>query len=82
LPFPDLPEHALLAHVFPDLHGQALLSIGTFCDAGCTATFSANDATINFQGKTVLTGKRDPPGLWKTTQQATNATVTIRLGEK
>jgi hypothetical protein len=74
LPFPDLPEHALLAHIFPDLHGHALLSIGTFCDAGCTATFSATAVTINYQGRTVLTGKRDPPGLWKTTHQPTTIT--------
>jgi Reverse transcriptase (RNA-dependent DNA polymerase) len=47
------------------------LSIGTFCDAGCTATFSATEVAIIFNGKTVLTGKREPPGLWKTTQQPT-----------
>jgi hypothetical protein len=75
LPFPDLPAHALLAHIFPDLHGHALLSIGTFCDAGCTATFSATEVTIDYQGRTVLTGTRDPPGLWKTTQQPTTATT-------
>jgi hypothetical protein len=71
LPFPNLPEQALAAHIFPDLHGHALLSIGTFCDARCTATFSATEVTITFQGKTVLTGNREPPGLWKTTQQPT-----------
>jgi hypothetical protein len=75
LPFPDLPRHALTAHIFPDLHGHALLSIGTFCDAGCTAIFSATEVAINFQGKTVLKGTRQPPGLWKTTQQPTTTMV-------
>jgi hypothetical protein len=66
LPFPNLPTKALEAHVFPRLNGQALLSIGTFCDAGCTATFTATDVTITLGGQIILSGKREPPGLWKT----------------
>jgi hypothetical protein len=53
-------------HVFPGLNGQALLSIGTFCDAGCTATFTAMDVIITLGGQVVLSGRREPPGLWKT----------------
>jgi hypothetical protein len=89
LPFPDLPEQSLKAHIFPGLHGHALLSIGIFCDAGCTATFSATEVDISFKGKTVLTGRREPPGLWKTTQQPTTTmpttttpTTTIPTNEK
>jgi hypothetical protein len=71
---------ALQAHIFPDLHGHALLSIGTFCDAGCTAIFSATEVAINFNGKTVLTGRREPPGLWKTTpQQPTQSNDTTSM---
>jgi hypothetical protein len=66
LPFPNLPKKALEAHVFPELNGHALLSIGTFCDAGCTALFTATAVVIEKDGKIVLTGKRQPPGLWKT----------------
>jgi hypothetical protein len=66
LPFPHLPQKALEAHIFPGLNGQALLSIGVFCDAGCMATFTATDVIITLGGKVVLTGKREPPGLWKT----------------
>jgi hypothetical protein len=57
---------AIDAHIFPALQGQALLSIGTFCDAGCTAIFSATEVRIEYKGKTVLTGARVPPGLWNT----------------
>jgi hypothetical protein len=65
LPFPKLPQKALEAHVFPGLNGQALLSIGTFCDAGCIATFTATEVIITLDGIVVLKGKREPPGLWK-----------------
>jgi hypothetical protein len=65
LPFPNLLAKALEAHVFPGLNGQALLSIGTFCDAGCTATFTATDVIITLGGKVVMSGRREPPGLWK-----------------
>jgi hypothetical protein len=54
------------AHIIPDLQGQALLSISTFCDAGCTALFMATKVRIDFKGKTVLTGARVPPVLWAT----------------
>jgi hypothetical protein len=66
LPFPNLPAKALEAHVFPGLNDQALLSIGTFCDAGCTATFTATEVIITLGGQVVLSGRRQPPGLWKT----------------
>jgi hypothetical protein len=66
LPFPHLPQQALYARLFPNLNGQALLSIGTFCDAGCMAEFTAITVTISYQGRTVLEGAREPPGLWTT----------------
>jgi hypothetical protein len=75
LPFPKLPQKALEAHVFPGLNGQALLSIGTFCDAGCIATFTATDVIITLNGKVVLTGKREPPGLWKTEELQTGTST-------
>ena len=66
LPFLNFPGGALEAHLFPQLHGQALLSIGVFCDVGCTAAFSANSVKIEYNGKIVLEGTRQPLGLWKT----------------
>jgi hypothetical protein len=64
--FKNLPNGSLRAHLFPHLQGQALLSIGVFCDAGCTATFTATTVQIIHQGKIVLEGARTPPGLWST----------------
>jgi hypothetical protein len=55
LPFLHLPLGAIDVHIFPDLQGQALLSIGTFCNAGCTVVFSATEVRIEFNRKTVLT---------------------------
>jgi hypothetical protein len=64
LPFPQLPHGAINAHIFPALHGHALLSVSTFCNAGCTADFTANEVKICYKGKAVLVGMRTPPGLW------------------
>jgi hypothetical protein len=70
--FKDLPGGAIRAHLFPQLQGQALLSIGVFCDAGCTANFTATSVQILHKGKIVLEGARSPPGLWTTTMSTTN----------
>jgi hypothetical protein len=71
--FKDLPNGSLRAHLFPNLQRQALLSMGVFCDAGCTATFTATTVKIIYQGKTVLEGARTPPGLWTTNLTAVQA---------
>jgi hypothetical protein len=65
LPFPHLPDQAINAHIFLALHRHALLSVGTFCDAGCTAEFTAGELKIKYKGETVLVGARIPPGLWQ-----------------
>jgi hypothetical protein len=65
LPFPALPTQALEAHVFPDLKNHALLSIGVFCDAGCTVHFTDTSVQVKLHDKIILEGIRDPPGLWK-----------------
>ena len=40
-----LPEHALTAHVFPQLASGSLLSVGQLCGGGCTATFDKISCT-------------------------------------
>jgi hypothetical protein len=47
------------------LHGHALLSVGTFCDAGCTAEFTTGEVKIKYKGETVHVSARIPPGLWQ-----------------
>jgi hypothetical protein len=69
-------KKAVHVHVFPDLNSHALLSIGTFCDAGCTATFSATKVHKEKQGKIILTGTRELPGLWKTTEKMLETATT------
>jgi hypothetical protein len=65
LDLPSLPPAACVAHLFPALKGQSLLSVGQLCDAGCDAHFTATTVTIDHQGTTVLTGHRDPASrLW------------------
>jgi hypothetical protein len=53
---------------------------------GCTAGFSATEVHIEFNGKTVLTGARVPPGLWTTKLNNTflpspqaNSTYTMQI---
>jgi hypothetical protein len=76
LSFPNLPKKTLEAHAFPGLNGQALVSIRTFCDAGCTALFTTTAVIITREGKVVLTGQQQPPGLWKKTSETTiNSTL-------
>jgi len=68
LDLPSLPPAARVAHLFPALKGQSLLSVGQLCDAGCNAHFTATAVTIDHQGTTVLTGQRDPTSrLWVVT---------------
>lgn len=43
---PSLDAKAQLVHLFPDLRSHALLSIGNFCDAGCTAILAATTIAI------------------------------------
>jgi hypothetical protein len=62
LPLPpnNLPILATTAHVVPNLSPHSLLSIGQYCDAGCTATLTATTATISHGSSIILTGQRDP----------------------
>ena len=63
----NLPPAARIAHVFPDIASDSLLSIGQLCDTGCTAFFTKDTVTIKFDGDTVLTGAHSPmTRLWHT----------------
>jgi hypothetical protein len=66
LHLPHLPQEATKTDLFPALGSTNLLSIGQLCDAGCTATFTATEATIQKGNKQILQGKRTTTGakLW------------------
>ena len=60
-----LPTKATIAHKLPNLT-HPLLSIGQFCDNGCTAEFNKHHCKIKHNGKTIINGNRDHmSGLWK-----------------
>ena len=58
------------------------LSMGVFCDADCTVTFTKTDVTVyNAHGNIILLGIHDPNGakMWQinlTTATANNANTT------
>ena len=53
-----------MGHILPGLARHSLISIGHFCDAGCTSKFTANKVKVKKYGNIILSGWRAPPGLW------------------
>jgi hypothetical protein len=66
LQIPGLPASARLAHIFPSLQSNSLLSIGQLCDHGCSSIFTNNAVTTTLHDLVVLTGTRSSAtgGLW------------------
>ena len=58
LDLPTLPPQARVAHVFPQMTGRPLVSIGQLCDSGCTATFTNNKVIVSKDGNTILEGQQ------------------------
>jgi len=57
---PSSEAEAQPAHLFPNLHTHALMSIDMLCDAGCIAILDATTITMHNSttNETVLTGTR------------------------
>ena len=67
LMLPNLPHGTANVHVMPNFVNN-LLSMGVFCDADCTVTFTKLTVTVvNKDGKVVLNGFREPSGarMWR-----------------
>ena len=64
LPLPQLPIKAREAIIFPKLKTN-LLSVGTFCDNGCKATFDKNNVKITHNKQDILCGERNSKGLYQ-----------------
>ena len=81
LPIPALPDSARLCHLFPALGNISLVSIGQLCDAGCTANFTATEATISYNGIIILRGHRDSTTnkLWHLRLPAEKPTENVAL---
>ena len=66
LNIPQLPTQACQAHIFPTLASGSLISIGTLCDHGCVATFTADTVAITLNNLSILQGTRSQAtGLWQ-----------------
>ena len=74
LPLPQLPLKAREAIIFPKLKTN-LLSVGTFCDNGCTAKFDRNNVKITQDKQEILCGERNSKGLYQI-DMATNDIMT------
>ena len=75
LDIPHLPIAARRCHIVPALSNHSLLSIGQLCDAGCSIELDATTLKVQYEGATVLTGKRTPQTrLWQVNDSST-ATV-------
>jgi hypothetical protein len=80
LDIPALPPTATLTHVVPELNTHSLISIGQFCDAGCTATIDSEKLDISYNNDIVVTGNRSTDtGLWHMayTPTSTDSTSTL-----
>jgi len=64
LTIPGLPRVAAQAHIFPDLHAGALLSVSQLCDNGCTVTFTAQHAQVHRHDCLLIQGHCAASGLW------------------
>ena len=65
LKWEHFPINARKCHIFPGLKNRILLSIGQFCDAGMTATFTATKLLIYKNNEILLEGDRNhTTGMW------------------
>ncbi len=55
----------LMGHITPNLSIVSLLGIRALTDAGCNITFDRERCTVRYNGKTILSGGKDPAmDLW------------------
>jgi len=64
LTIPGLLRGMAQAHIFPDLHAGALLSVSQLCDTRCMVTFTAQHAQVHQHARLLLQGERAASGLW------------------
>ena len=61
---PDLTAPAQHAFVLDDLQTGTLISLGQLCDDNCIALFTRYGVKILKNNQVIITGKREPNGLW------------------
>ncbi len=61
---PGLPQ-TLIRHIVPEMKMASLLRIRILCKAGCEVIFDNEKCRVNFNGKTIMIGSKDPTSdLW------------------
>jgi hypothetical protein len=61
---PGLPQ-TLVRHIIPEMKMASLLRIRILCKAGCEVIFDNEKCWVTFNGKTIMTGSKDPTSnLW------------------
>ena len=61
---PGLPT-TLVGHIVPELSITPLFGIRVLTEAGCTVTFDTEKCVVNYNGKIILVGMKDPTtDLW------------------
>jgi hypothetical protein len=79
----ELPRAAREAHTIPGLTHSSLISIGTLCDAGCTAEFDQTKVVVKYQNKNILEGPRDTrTGLWRIPMNLTPTEQTVNTTQQ
>jgi hypothetical protein len=53
----ELPRAAREAPTIPGLTHSSLISIGTLCDAGCTAEFNQTKVVVKYNNNNILEGQ-------------------------
>ena len=56
---PGLPT-TLVGHIVPELSITPLFGIRVLTEAGCTVTFDTEKCVVNYNGKIILVGMKDP----------------------
>ena len=65
LDIPWIPPNARKAHIVPGLSHTSLISVKSLCDEGCIVTYNKSNCNIEYEGRLVWQGVREPStGLW------------------
>ena len=77
---PTCIKNNIEGHVLPDLKSASLLSIGQFCDNGCSAYFNKNKVYIIHNNTTILEGHRKTSNsMWVIPVPIKSSTATTNL---
>jgi hypothetical protein len=78
LDIPQLSRVAKVAHVFPEMENNSLLSMGQLCDEGYSVLLNTGVKILNEKQEIIMKGSRDhATGLWRIDVLQTNPTCNV-----